>query len=130
MKDKDVVSIVEEMVKVGKEYMSKLSLLPTQTLREFCEQIYEFSYDFEDDYLSEEYKKSRKLYVEYDNNGLLNSIELKWSYYDSSGIKIDCMGIEYWTKKEHGPKETIMKMSWLIFDKLSLICNDKLNLNL
>lgn len=118
MENKSITEILEEMIKIGNEYLSILSKCNVMDLQHICEKIHEENSIMESSELKKAFENDRNFSIEYDKNGIIKEAKLSWSYYDSAAIVINSLGIEYWTKKEYSPKVTVMKMNWSLLKTL------------
>lgn len=114
---------IKKQVEIGQECLIKLSKYHPDRIKSGLEKIYDIYKDnLNHEYLSEEYNVSRSFSIEYNKDMIINSCQLRWSYWDSAYIDINSMGIKFVFNPEHGERKIIADLPWQIINMTIFDC--------
>ena len=106
-------------IKYGEPFMKKLSEVAIKDIVGVIEKIWENScgnfYDTIEngEYLKKEYT-NKTITVEYNSNLDIETIIVKWSFYDQIKIELSAYGLTATYKPEHGQNKIIYDITWVL----------------
>lgn len=106
-------------IKYGEPFMKKLSEVAIKDIVGVIEKIWENScgnfYDTIEsgEYLKKEYA-NKTITVEYNSNLDIETIIVKWSFYDQIKIELSAYGLTATYKPEHGQNKMIYDITWVL----------------
>lgn len=106
-------------VKYGEPFMKKLSEVAIKDIVGVIEKIWEnscgnFYFTIENgEYLKKEYA-NKTITVEYNSNLDIETIIVKWSFYDQIKIELSAYGLTATYKPEHGQNKMIYDITWVL----------------
>ena len=106
-------------IKYGEPFMKKLSDVAIKDIVGVIEKIWENSCgNFYDTIESGEYLKKayadKTITVEYNSNLDIETIIVKWSFYDQIKIELSAYGLTATYKPEHGQNKIIYDITWVL----------------
>lgn len=106
-------------IKYGEPFMKKLSEVAIKDIVGVIEKIWEnscgnFYFTIENgEYLKKEYA-NKTITVEYNSNLDIETIIVKWSFYDQIKIELSAYGLTATYKPEHGQNKMIYDITWVL----------------
>jgi hypothetical protein len=106
-------------IKYGEPFMKKLSEVAIKDIVGVIEKIWENSCgNFYDTIGNGEYLKKayadKTITVEYNSNLDIETIIVKWSFYDQIKIELSAYGLTATYKPEHGQNKIIYDITWVL----------------
>ena len=106
-------------IKYGEPFMKKLSEVAIKDIVGVIEKIWEnscgnFYFTIESgEYLKKAYA-DKTITVEYNSNLDIETIIVKWSFYDQIKIELSAYGLTATYKPEHGQNKIIYDITWVL----------------
>ena len=128
--DQIIIEDYLSRIKYGEPFMKKLSEVAIKDIVSVIEKIWENSYgDFYDTiYIGEELKnqyKDKTTIVEYYPNLDIETIKVKWAFYDKVEITLSAFGLTATYTPEHGQPITIYDITWVLVENYFKDCYQK-----
>ena len=113
-----LIENIERRIEYGQPCMNQLSDLTIKEIVASIEKIWENSgannYSKSVKELEKEYL-NKSTYVNYDKDLKISKVEVRWSFWDGISIELTSMGLIAKFKPEHGPTQTLLDLTWVLF---------------
>ena len=114
-----LIEDIERRLEYGDPCMKRLSELSIKDIVTNIEKIWENSgsaSSISNKELIKEYH-NKKTFVEYDSNLEIESIKIRWSYWDSITIELSSIGLIATYKPEHGSSIKLLDLTWVLVEQ-------------